>query len=54
MGGSVYDSSSTRHLVETARSSGRSVMGHTARVQAREVEATVHPKLNPKKLNGAT
>jgi hypothetical protein len=29
-------------------------MGHTARVQAREVEATVHPKLNPKKLNGAT
>lgn len=53
MGGSSYDSGVTRSYISDNARTGR-IMGHTARVRAREVAATVHPKLDPKKLNSIT
>ncbi len=52
-GGPIYDGSITRGRISSAERSGRSYMGHSARVERHEVEAKVHPKLNPKALNSA-
>ena len=51
MGFTHYSSDVTRSYISDASRSGRSVMGHTAAVNAGTIERKVHKNLDPKKLN---
>jgi len=52
MGGGYHDADATRSYVTRTTASGRT-MAHAAAVERREVEARVHPNLDPKRANKA-